>query len=360
MTLRPWRDLAFAACVMSILFCSHAAAQALVDEWFSVTTGPAAVLLDPSSSSVVVATVARGTRVRAQRLQDGWYFVSLPKAADELAPVSGWVPAAMLTRVKVEMPVGTTGYVEPGLQPVGPPTTSAGRARASWLHDPRFQPDPVETAIQARRDTAVASGAPVTIDTADRTIGATETTVESAPVATSEMPRVPTNLSVIEYRVLATSKTSTMQKEMQEAADVGFRFGDVMGGNTAFGGSEVVVIMQRGGSPGGFAYRLLATGKTSTMQKELQDAGDAGFEYCGQTVFTSAFGSKEVVAILERSGGAESIVKYEYRLLAASKTSTIEKELRKAGDQAFEFVGMTVAKTFAGGEEVVAILRRKR
>jgi hypothetical protein len=29
-----------------------------------------------------------------------------------------------------------------------------------------------------------------------------------------------------------------MQKEMREAAEAGFRFGDVMGGDTAFGGSE--------------------------------------------------------------------------------------------------------------------------
>ena len=81
----------------------------------------------------------------------------------------------------------------------------------------------------------------------------------------------------IQYLVLATNKTSTMQKEMQEAAAAGFRFGDVMGGDTAFGGSEVVVIMHRNGSPGRFDYRLLATSKTSTMQKELQEAGDAGF-----------------------------------------------------------------------------------
>jgi hypothetical protein len=36
----------------------------------------------------------------------------------------------------------------------------------------------------------------------------------------------------IEYRVLSTTRTSTMQKEMQEAADAGFRFADVMGGST--------------------------------------------------------------------------------------------------------------------------------
>ena len=163
----------------------------------------------------------------------------------------------------------------------------------------------------------------------------------------------------VEYRVLATNKTSTMQKEMQQAAEAGFRFGDVTGGDTAFGGSEVVVIMHRGGAPDRFDYRLLATNKTSTMQKEMQEGGDAGFEYRGQTVFKSAFGGKEVVAILERPLDAKAIVKYEYRLLASKKTSTMQKELTEAGDQGYEFVGMTVAKTLVGGDEVVAILRRK-
>ena len=172
-------------------------------------------------------------------------------------------------------------------------------------------------------------------------------------LATSALAQKP-----VEYRVLATNKTSTMQKEMQEAAAAGFRFGDVMGGDTAFGGSEVVVIMHRNGSPGRFDYRLLATNKTSTMQKEMQEAGDAGFEYRGQTVFKSTFGGKEVVAILERAADAK-IVRYEYRLLATKKTSTMQKELSEAGDQGYEFVGMTVAKTLVGGDEVVAILRRK-
>lgn len=165
--------------------------------------------------------------------------------------------------------------------------------------------------------------------------------------------------ATVEYRVLATNKTSTMQKEMQEAAEADFRFGDVMGGDTALGGSEVVVIMHKGGSPGRFAYRLLATNKTSTMQKEMQEAGDAGFEYRGQTVFKSTFGGKEVVAVLEKSLDAKNTVKYEYRLLASKKTSTMQKELAEAGEQGYEFVGLTVAKTLVGGDEVVAILRRK-
>jgi hypothetical protein len=179
-----------------------------------------------------------------------------------------------------------------------------------------------------------------------------------AVVLLSPLPAHAQAAANTEYRVLATNKTSTMQKEMQEAAEAGFRFGDVMGGDTAFGGSEVVVIMVRDGSPGGYDYRLLATNKTSTMQKEMQEAGDAGYDYRGQTVFKSTFGGKEVVAILEKAPDAK-IVRYEYRLLATKKTSTLQKELTEAGEQGFGFVGMTVAKTLVGGDEVVAILRRK-
>src|SRR5687768_16506761 len=104
-----------------------------------------------------------------------------------------------------------------------------------------------------------------------------------------------------DIRVLATSKTSTLEKEMTEAADAGYRFAAVMGGDTSFGGSEAVVIMtRRESSKPSFAYKLLAANKTSTLQKELQQAGNAGFEYKGQTSFKSTFGGKEVVVLLER------------------------------------------------------------
>jgi hypothetical protein len=172
---------------------------------------------------------------------------------------------------------------------------------------------------------------------------------------TSPLPALCQNR--VDYRVLSTTKTSTMQKEMQEAAEAGYRYGDVMGGSTAFGGSEVVVVMTKS-TEGQFDYRLLATNKTSTMQKEMQEAGDAGFEYRGQTVFKSGFGGKEVVAILERPRDLKA-QRFEYRLLATNKTSTMQKELQEAGEQGFEFVGLTVAKTLMGGDEVVSILRRK-
>jgi hypothetical protein len=89
-----------------------------------------------------------------------------------------------------------------------------------------------------------------------------------------------------DYRVLATSRTGTMEREMNEAADSGFVFGGLMGGQTAFGGKEVLVIMKKNitvASSTNRKYKLLATSRTGTMQKELQQAGDEGFVYCGMT-----------------------------------------------------------------------------
>lgn len=163
-----------------------------------------------------------------------------------------------------------------------------------------------------------------------------------------------------QYRLLATNRTSTMEKEMNEAARAGFRFAAVMGGGTAFGGSETVLAMFRQpmSQPGIYCeYKLLATSRTSTMEKELKRAGDAGFQYKGQTVFKTTFGGNEVVVILERDPATRGNT-YEYKLLATSRTSTMEKELSEAGRAGFALLGLTVGETAFGGKELVTILAR--
>ena len=93
-----------------------------------------------------------------------------------------------------------------------------------------------------------------------------------------------------------------MQKEMQQAGEAGFRFVAVMGGETAVGGKEVVVLMERTSEPSThYEYKLLATSKTSTLQKELQEAADAGWHAVGQTVFESLLGGKETAGIRTES-----------------------------------------------------------
>ena len=163
----------------------------------------------------------------------------------------------------------------------------------------------------------------------------------------------------LEYRILATSKTSTMEKELNEAAADGFHFAKAMGGKTANGGQEVVVAMvKEAGASGrsGFRYKLLATNKTSTMQKEMQSMADEGYEYVDQTVFQTAFGGREVVVIMEADPAQKG--RSNYRLLATTKTSTMQKELQAAGAQGYVLLGLTVGKTEIGGDEIVAVLRK--
>ena len=115
-----------------------------------------------------------------------------------------------------------------------------------------------------------------------------------APVADSS--------GAIRYKLLATNKTKTIRKEMNEAATHGYEFSATMTGPT-LGGKEVVVVMSKpaDASPARrYEYELLATNKTSTMQKELREAGAEGFRYRGQSVAKTSFGGKEVVVILER------------------------------------------------------------
>jgi hypothetical protein len=162
-----------------------------------------------------------------------------------------------------------------------------------------------------------------------------------------------------DYKLLATSRTSTMEKEMNQAAETGYVFGSVMGGETGMGGKEVVVVMVKSsvGPAARKVYKLLATSRTGTMQKELQQSGDEGFDYCGQTVFASALGGREVAVILERDpvSGPKHV---EYKLLATTKTSTMQKELNEAGAEGFEFLAVMVGKTAFGGSETISIMKK--
>jgi len=161
------------------------------------------------------------------------------------------------------------------------------------------------------------------------------------------------------YKILATNKTSTMEKELKEAGELGYKFLAVMGGETGFGGSEAVVLLEKvPGDKNTYNYRLLATNRTSTLQKELQDAGEAGYHAVGQTVFETLFGGKETVAIVQKGSDQANEVRYDYKLVATSKTSTLEKELREVAEAGYEALDLTVGKTAMGGSEIVVITRR--
>ena len=84
----------------------------------------------------------------------------------------------------------------------------------------------------------------------------------------------------------------------------------------------------------------LATTKTSTIQEELDEAARQGFLLLPSTLISkpSTWGNDEIVVALEQSLTEAPL--YEYRLLATSRTSALEAEVLKARDEGFDIHGM--------------------
>ena len=141
----------------------------------------------------------------------------------------------------------------------------------------------------------------------------------------------------LQYKLLATTRTSTMQKEINETAAQGYRI--IVGAPTS--GSEMALFLSRDGTvKDPYEYKLLATTRTGTMQKELNEAADVGFRLIPSTMIAKKqmFGGVEIVMILERVPNHKK--NYEYKLLATSRTSTMQKEVTEAKNAGFFVVGM--------------------
>lgn len=154
------------------------------------------------------------------------------------------------------------------------------------------------------------------------------------------------------YLLLATSKTSTMQKELDDAAAQGFRV--VTGAGVS--GGEIAIMMER--IPEGsqkYTYKLLATAKTSTMEKELNSAAKEGYRLLPRTMTAKeGFLAKEIIVVLER-GPNEKAQEFEYKLLATSLTSTLQKEMTQAAAEGYQLAGFT-----SRGEHMAIMERPKK
>lgn len=152
------------------------------------------------------------------------------------------------------------------------------------------------------------------------------------------------------YKLLATTKTSTMDKELNEAAAQGYRI--LVGSPTS--GKEMAMFLERvASSSEPYKYKLLATTRTGTMQKELNEAAEGGYRLLPRTMIAKQqvlVGGAEIVMIMERPPRAER--HYEYKLLATSLTSTLQKEVAEAQAAGFVIVGMV-----SRGEHMVILER---
>jgi hypothetical protein len=154
------------------------------------------------------------------------------------------------------------------------------------------------------------------------------------------------------YLLLATTRTSTMQKEINQAAEAGYT---IIAGS---GGEELIIIMERAPRPAP-EYLLLATVRATTLEKEINQAAARGFQPIPRTLLATIkqrnkysfdFGSDEVCIIMEKSTQSS---RFTYKIIGTTFVGTFEKELAQAADEGFEMIGMTLSSS-----EQVGLLRR--
>ena len=149
------------------------------------------------------------------------------------------------------------------------------------------------------------------------------------------------------YLLLATTETSTMQQELDEAASQGFR---VVVGSPA-SGKEMALLLERVAQPPDiYTYQLLATTRTSTLEKELNKAASEGFRLLPSTMIAKdrILGPEEIVVVMEQ--GPNATKRYSYKLLATNRTATLQNELSEA-----EADGYVVAGMVSRGEHMVVL-----
>lgn len=149
------------------------------------------------------------------------------------------------------------------------------------------------------------------------------------------------------YLVLSTKKISTMEKELDEVAAKGFRV--LYGAPTQQ--YDMSILLKRvpieSGEP--FSYKVLATSRLKTMEKELNDLAKQGYKLLPRTIiFKQGFITAELVMLMERAPKSKRT--YEYKLVQGRKETKVHKEIDAGEKQGFFPVTMIVL-----GENVVVL-----
>lgn len=149
------------------------------------------------------------------------------------------------------------------------------------------------------------------------------------------------------YLVLSTKKIGTMEKELDEIAAKGFRV--LYSAPTQQ--FDMALFLERTANTvkNPASYKILATTRLSTMEKELDELAEQGYRFLPRTaVFKQGLLTAEFVVVMEKS--SDSIIKYEYKLVQGRKELKVHKEIEAAIAKGFQPVTMIIL-----GENVVVM-----
>ena len=154
------------------------------------------------------------------------------------------------------------------------------------------------------------------------------------------------------YLVLSTKRIQTMEKELDEVARKGFRV--LYGAPTA--SFDMAILLQRApeAKDEPYGYKILATSRNKTMEKELNELASQGYRLLPRTiVFKQGLFTAELLMIVERDPHVKK--NYEYKLVAADKETKLHKKIDEAITAGFVPVTMVTL-----GDHVVVMEREAK
>ena len=143
-------------------------------------------------------------------------------------------------------------------------------------------------------------------------------------------PMAEAQVATPDYVLLDTERTSTLQQELQAAADNGYR---LVPGQGSWG--RPMAILEKVLEPEPIEYLLLATAQTGTLQDEIDEAAAQGYRlanFLGKDT--------EAVVVMRRAPG-QADPTHEYVVLGTKRAETMGKELRAKAANGFHLVGQS-------------------
>jgi hypothetical protein len=131
-----------------------------------------------------------------------------------------------------------------------------------------------------------------------------------------------------------------MEKELDEAAAKGFRV--LYGAPTQQ--FDMALFLTRARAPQPFSYKIIATSRNKTMEKEINELAAQGYRILPRTaVFKQGLLVAEFVMIMERDPNVAKA--YEYKLVVARVENKLQKDMEEVMKDGFQPVTMiTIGK----------------
>lgn len=148
------------------------------------------------------------------------------------------------------------------------------------------------------------------------------------------------------YLVLSTKKIGTMEKELDEAAAKGFR---VLYGAPTQQYDMALFLERLDDNETPYSYKIMATMRNKTMERELNEFASQGYRLLPRTVvFKQGFVTAEMVMLMERAPNSGKA--YEYKLISAGKETKLHTKIDAATTEGFAPITMITI-----GEHIVVM-----